>query len=111
MVHVIHAGPRNELTNRRAADVRGIAEPGDELGNIDPDGQRRRAQLRSERLGRAFIDVEIEGAKGRPWSKVPLAEGWEDRVPLHQLFPLLVHACLFGGGYGARAGEAARSLL
>ena len=41
----------------------------------------------------------------------PLAEGWEDRVPLHQLFPLLVHACLFGGGYGARAGEAARTLL
>ena len=41
----------------------------------------------------------------------PLADGWQDRVPLHQLFPLLVHACLFGGGYGARAGEAARALL
>jgi fructosamine-3-kinase len=41
----------------------------------------------------------------------PLAVGWRERVPLHQLFPLLVHACLFGGGYGARAGEAARSLL
>ncbi len=40
----------------------------------------------------------------------PLAAGWQDRVPLHQLFPLLVHACLFGGGYGPRAGEAARSL-
>jgi hypothetical protein len=26
---------------------------------------------------RAFIDVEIEGARGRPWSKIPLAEGWE----------------------------------
>jgi predicted CoA-substrate-specific enzyme activase len=26
---------------------------------------------------RAFIDVELEGAKGRPWSKVPVAEGWE----------------------------------
>ena len=38
----------------------------------------------------------------------PLAEGWADRVALHQLFPLLVHACLFGGGYGARAAEAAR---
>lgn len=38
----------------------------------------------------------------------PLADGWEDRLPLHQLFPLLVHACLFGGGYGARAGEVAR---
>jgi len=37
----------------------------------------------------------------------PLAEGWEERVGLHQLFPLLVHACLFGGGYGARAAEAA----
>ncbi|MEI5673612.1 MULTISPECIES: fructosamine kinase family protein [unclassified Nocardioides] len=38
----------------------------------------------------------------------PLADGWADRVALHQLFPLLVHACLFGGGYGARAADAAR---
>ncbi len=38
----------------------------------------------------------------------PLADGWEDRVALHQLFPLLVHACAFGGGYGARAAAAAR---
>ena len=43
--------------------------------------------------------------------QAPLAEGWRERVPLHQLFPLLVHACLFGGGYGARAADAARSLL
>ncbi len=46
----------------------------------------------------------------------PLADGWQDRVALHQLFPLLVHACHFGSGsagtgYGARAGDAARSLL
>lgn len=41
----------------------------------------------------------------------PLADGWEERVALHQLFPLLVHACLFGGGYGSRAAESARSLL
>jgi predicted CoA-substrate-specific enzyme activase len=26
---------------------------------------------------RTFIDVEIEGATGRPWSKVPLAAGWQ----------------------------------
>ena len=38
----------------------------------------------------------------------PLAAGWEDRVGLHQLHPLLVHACLFGGGYGARAAEVAQ---
>jgi fructosamine-3-kinase len=37
----------------------------------------------------------------------PLADGWADRVGVHQLFPLLVHACVFGGGYGARAAEVA----
>src|SRR5581483_9640017 len=42
---------------------------------------------------------------------VPLAAGWENRVALHQLHPLLVHAILFGGGYGARAAAAAHSLL
>lgn len=31
----------------------------------------------------------------------PLADGHEDRVRLHQLPPLLVHAILFGSGYGA----------
>jgi len=41
----------------------------------------------------------------------PLADGWEERVPLHQLFPLLVHAAMFGGGYGHRAAEAARTYL
>lgn len=40
----------------------------------------------------------------------PLADGWEERQPLHQLFPLLVHAAVFGGHYGERAGEAARRL-
>jgi len=26
---------------------------------------------------RAFIDVRVPGASGRPWSKVPLEDGWE----------------------------------
>jgi fructosamine-3-kinase len=34
-----------------------------------------------------------------------------ERVWLHQLHPLLVHAVLFGGGYGAAAGRAARQAL
>jgi fructosamine-3-kinase len=38
----------------------------------------------------------------------PLADGHERRVPLWQLFPLLVHAVLFGGSYGASAVRAAR---
>ncbi|MCW2738716.1 fructosamine kinase family protein [Nocardioides sp.] len=37
----------------------------------------------------------------------PLADGWEARLGIHQLFPLLVHACMFGGSYGARAGTIA----
>ena len=26
---------------------------------------------------RSFIDVALDGAKGRPWSNVPINEGWE----------------------------------
>lgn len=29
----------------------------------------------------------------------PLRPGWRDRVPLHQLYPLLAHVVLFGVGY------------
>jgi fructosamine-3-kinase len=37
----------------------------------------------------------------------PLAAGHEERVALWQLFPLLVHAALFGGGYRQAAANAA----
>lgn len=43
--------------------------------------------------------------------EAPLAEGWQKRVPLHQLFPLLVHTVLFGGGYASQATGAARAAL
>ncbi|GAA3620176.1 fructosamine kinase family protein [Marihabitans asiaticum] len=29
----------------------------------------------------------------------PLADGWQERVPLHQLHPVMMHAVLFGGHY------------
>lgn len=41
----------------------------------------------------------------------PLADGWQERSGLHQVFPLLVHACHFGGGYAARAAQAAAAYL
>jgi fructosamine-3-kinase len=41
----------------------------------------------------------------------PLAPGWRDRIPLHQLFPLLVHVVLFGRGYAGQAVAAARTAL
>ena len=37
----------------------------------------------------------------------PLADGWQDRVALWQLFPLLVHAAVFGGHYVAQAHDLA----
>jgi fructosamine-3-kinase len=37
----------------------------------------------------------------------PLADGWRARIPLWQLFPLLVHAVLFGGGYLRQSHELA----
>ena len=33
----------------------------------------------------------------------PLAPGWQERVQLHQIAPLVVHAIKFGGGYVAAA--------
>jgi fructosamine-3-kinase len=33
----------------------------------------------------------------------PLADGWQERVALHQIAPLVVHAIKFGGGYVAAA--------
>ena len=51
-----------------------------------------------ERLRRSYEEVR------------PLEAGWEARVPLFQLAPLLVHAVLFGGGYRAQAHAVCRSL-
>lgn len=38
----------------------------------------------------------------------PLPDGWARRVELFQLYPLLVHAVLFGGSYGPQAEEITR---
>jgi fructosamine-3-kinase len=41
----------------------------------------------------------------------PLADGWRDRVPLHQLHPLAVHAASHGSGYAAPLVRAAQATL
>ena len=41
----------------------------------------------------------------------PLEPGWRGRIGLRQLFPLLAHVVLFGRGYAARTGAAARAAL
>ena len=66
--------------------------------------------------GHREVDLAMLGLFGSPGGRFlaayqeahPLAEGHADRVDLWQLFPLLVHAALFGGSYGASAVRAAR---
>ena len=41
----------------------------------------------------------------------PLRAAWRERIPLHQLHPLAVHAAGHGPAYGAALGEAARAVL
>lgn len=41
----------------------------------------------------------------------PLSDGWRDRAGLHQLHILIIHASLFGGGYGSQTVNTAKKYL
>ena len=58
-------------------------------------------------FGCPHFETVIEGYE----SQRRLSSGWRDRVGLHQLYPLLAHVVLFGGGYAGQTGRAARSAL
>jgi fructosamine-3-kinase len=58
-----------------------------------------------------FGAPHLERIIGGYTAAAPLAGGWRQRVPLHQLHPLLVHVCLFGGSYAAQVRAAARAAL
>ncbi len=68
---------------------------------IDPAayGGHREIDLAMMRLFGGFSPV-VFAAYGEVF---PLAPGHEERVELYQLYPLLVHVVLFGGGYAERA--------
>jgi fructosamine-3-kinase len=70
--------------------------------------------------GHRETDLAMLALFGAPFQSVilasytetaPLADGWQARVPLHQLHPLLVHVCLFGAAYRDAALTAARRAL
>ena len=81
---------------------------------IDPaahGGHRESDLAMLDLFGLPRLDRVLAGYAGAAADAgTPLAEGWRDRIPLHQLFPLLVHTVLFGGGYAGRAVAAARRL-
>lgn len=77
---------------------------------IDPaaHGGHRETDLAMLALfGCAHLDEIYRGYQ----SVHPLRPGWRERFALHQLFPLLAHVALFGGGYAAQTAEAARRAL
>jgi fructosamine-3-kinase len=115
-----------EAVAARAADLAGPPEPPSRIhgdlwsGNvlwsggqgwlIDPaaHGGHREADLAMLALfGAPYADQIMRGYT----ETAPLADGWRERVPLHQLHPLLVHACLFGASYAPQVNAAARAAL
>ncbi|MGX9789106.1 fructosamine kinase family protein [Mycobacterium sp. MMS18-G62] len=77
---------------------------------IDPaaHGGHRETDLSMLALfGCPFFDEVIAGYQARR----PLRDGWRDRVGLHQLYPLLAHVMLFGGGYERQTHAAAATAL
>jgi fructosamine-3-kinase len=84
------------------------------------DGRVWLVDAASAHWGHPETDLAMLALFGAPYldeilaayqSVSPLPDGWQARVPLHQLHPLLVHATMFGGGWGARAATAARAAL
>ncbi|GIF46939.1 fructosamine-3-kinase [Asanoa ferruginea] len=78
---------------------------------IDPaaHGGHRETDLAQLALfGGAPELARIVDAYNEEW---PLADGWRQRVPLHQLHLLLVHTALFGSAYRSAVRQAVDTLL
>ena len=74
---------------------------------IDPAAQGGHAETDVASLqifGQPHLDRIYEGYN----SVSPMADGWRERMGLHQIHMLLVHANLFGGGYGPETVAVAR---
>jgi fructosamine-3-kinase len=118
-------GLDRDLDRLRAADVWGPPEPPARLhgdlwwGNVaatarepvivDPAvyGGHREIDLAMLALFGGLPDALVAA-----YDEVfPLADGWRDRIGLHQLYPLAAHACLFGGGYGSQVRAALGALI
>jgi fructosamine-3-kinase len=81
-------------------------------GNVMADAQGKPWLIDPSAYGgHREVDLAMLRLFGAPSERVfaayaevaPLSDGWEDRIQLWQLSPLLVHAVLFGGSYPAAA--------
>jgi fructosamine-3-kinase len=98
----------------RLDEIAGPPEPPARLhgdlwsGNVHADTQGRPWLIDPSAYGgHREVDLAMLRLFGAPSQRIfaayeevaPLAEGWDERVELWQLLPLLVHAVLFGGSY------------
>ncbi len=112
-----------ESLSTRLADLAGPRESPARLhgdlwgGNVMADADGRPVLIDPSAYGgHREVDLAMLRLFGAPSERVfdayeeiaPLAAGWEQRVELWQLAPLLVHAALFGGSYGGAAERVAR---
>jgi fructosamine-3-kinase len=116
-----------EVVRERIVELAGSPEPPARLhgdlwaGNLhaDPDGEGWLIDP-SAHGGHREVDLAMLPLFGAPHLRrilaayedvAPLADGADERVRLWQLLPLLVHAALFGGHYGAAVERAARAYV
>ncbi|MEH1101014.1 fructosamine kinase family protein [Micromonospora sp. CPCC 205561] len=83
----------------------------DRVWLVDPaaHGGHRETDLAQLALfgGAPHLD-RIIAAYAETW---PLADGWRERIPLHQLHLMLVHTALFGAAYREAVARTARAVL
>jgi fructosamine-3-kinase len=112
-----------ERVCERIAELTGPSEPPARLhgdlwsGNVMADAEGRPWLIDPSAYGgHREVDLAMLRLFGAPSERVfdayeeraPLADGWQERVELYQLLPLLVHALLFGGSYRGAAERIAR---
>jgi fructosamine-3-kinase len=112
-----------ERVCERLHELAGPSEPPARLhgdlwsGNVMSDSQGRPWLIDPSAYGgHREVDLAMLALFGSPPRALfdayedvwPLADGWQERVELYQLLPLLVHAVLFGGSYAGAAERAAR---
>ena len=74
---------------------------------IDPAAQGGHAETDLAELG-VFSQPHLDQVYAGYEEVSALAAGWRERAGAHQLHMLIIHAALFGGGYGARTVATAR---
>ncbi len=134
--YVTQAVDRGAMTLSQARDVKEALDAAQGLPGLDEAPSRIHGDLWSGNVvwtsrGACIVDPAAHGGHretdlgmlqlfGLPYledaiggydREYPLMAGWRERVPLHQLHPLAVHAVLFGPSYGHQCAAAARSFL